>query len=542
MCPCKVGEGVERMSNLQSNAAATATDTLRQGSATNAFIVTGTDDEGDSLRTGSGNDRISTGAGDDDIRSGAGNDYVDAGVGNDDVYAGTGNDTVFGGRGQDDIYGQDGNDWLNGGADDDRIDGGLGNDLIWGESGNDTLFGDAGNDMLNGGSGNDILWGGADKDTFQFWLNNAEKNPNLANTWGQDTIKDFEAHDRIDLSSFWARFEDSVRKNFVDAVNFSVSGGGTNATGYTFNANPNNHAFTHDDKNTTLNLAQITTLGGEQYAITILSNDKLANVSEGTLTINISKMLGQDTVIEIDGVNSGTTYDWDKIFTADSQKVIHGTGVVWNDKKTFSTTGNDTISAANYDLNGKGAQMYGFAGNDALTGTTTADVIYGGDGSDIIRGLEGRDRLYGDAGNDILFGGAERDDLLGGADNDMLYGEADDDVLFGGSGNDILDGGAGNDTFLIGVKVDLNGDITFMGNTTVTDFVSGDKVRFVSEIVSWNLSDSTLNQSINALAGGVNYNSVTDIYKISDGTYTVTINQVDDADKSILDDLFTFIA
>ena len=55
------------------------------------------------------------------------------------------------------------------------------------------------------------------------------------------------------------------------------------------------------------------------------------------------------------------------------------------------------------------AHIIGTAGNDTLTGTTSADWI---------EGLAGNDTLYGLAGNDILDGGPGADKMYGGAGND----------------------------------------------------------------------------------------------------------------------------
>ncbi|KJB97788.1 hypothetical protein N826_02130 [Skermanella aerolata KACC 11604] len=65
------------------------------------------------------------------------------------------------------------------------------NNTINGAGGNDTIKGGAGNDVLNGGSGNDKLTGGTGTDTFHF--------TDIA-SMGRDTILDFQAGDKINLS------------------------------------------------------------------------------------------------------------------------------------------------------------------------------------------------------------------------------------------------------------------------------------------------------------------------------------------------------
>jgi len=85
---------------------------------------------------------------------------------------------------------------------------------------------------------------------------------------------------------------------------------------------------------------------------------------------------------------------------------------------TDGAIGNDILD------NGGGADnylMYGYAGNDDLSGGNNYDQLYGGGGNDTLDGGAGADRLYGDAGADILNGDA--DDTVfngGGPTNDSV--------------------------------------------------------------------------------------------------------------------------
>lgn len=65
-----------------------------------------------------------------------------------------------------------------------------------------------------------------------------------------------------------------------------------------------------------------------------------------------------------------------------------------------------------------------------IAGTSGNDSLYGAAGVS--------NRIYGFDGNDSLTGNSENDTLDGGAGNDTLYGQAGDDALNGGSGNDTL--------------------------------------------------------------------------------------------------------
>lgn len=104
------------------------------------------------------------------------------------------------------------------------------------------------------------------------------------------------------------------------------------------------------------------------------------------------------------------------------------------------------------DVFGVSNYIYGYGGNDTLTGGFQADnYIWGGTGNDIIDGGTRINRLYGEDGDDtITVGWSDTDSqLYGGAGNDTLRG-GDSGVFFdGGTGVDIMDGGAGADIYIV---------------------------------------------------------------------------------------------
>ena len=70
------------------------------------------------------------------------------------------------------------------------------------------------------------------------------------------------------------------------------------------------------------------------------------------------------------------------------------------------------------ELDDVGADMErlrGGSGNDTLTGSSAANVIYGGAGDDQLDGNDGNDTLYGQAGSDTI------DALDGPSFRDLLY-------------------------------------------------------------------------------------------------------------------------
>ncbi|WP_342235408.1 calcium-binding protein [Inquilinus sp. OTU3971] len=194
----------------------------------------------DGLDGGDGADRLVGGDGVDTIHGGADNDSVDAGTGNDLVFGEAGHDGLTGGAGDDRLDGGDGNDTLDGGAGADTLIGGAGidtanyaasatwvalnlatgassggdaqgdtlsgieqvlgsaqADILTGDSDANTLWGMAGDDVLAGGGNGDVLKGGAGNDRFVYTV----LSDSAVSGLGKDTIADFTAGDRIDLSA-----------------------------------------------------------------------------------------------------------------------------------------------------------------------------------------------------------------------------------------------------------------------------------------------------------------------------------------------------
>ncbi|MGO1074130.1 beta strand repeat-containing protein [Inquilinus sp. CA228] len=193
----------------------------------------------DSLSGGDGADRLVGGAGIDTIRGGIGNDSVDAGSEADQVFGEAGDDNLLGGDGNDRLDGGDGNDTLEGAVGSDTLIGGAGidtasyagsgsgvsvnlatgavsggaagdtlssieqvlgsaqADTLTGNAGANMLWGMGGGDVLTGGGGADVLKGGAGADRFVY----AAIGDSTVAAAGKDTIRDFSAGDRIDLSA-----------------------------------------------------------------------------------------------------------------------------------------------------------------------------------------------------------------------------------------------------------------------------------------------------------------------------------------------------
>jgi Ca2+-binding RTX toxin-like protein len=92
------------------------------------------------------------------------------------------------------------------------------------------------------------------------------------------------------------------------------------------------------------------------------------------------------------------------------------------------------INATNGDDNfvsrEDGASIFGFLGNDKLTGRADVDSLYGNQGNDNLFGAFGNDFLRGGSGDDILKGGAGLDFIRGGTGADSLTGGSQADLFF----------------------------------------------------------------------------------------------------------------
>jgi Ca2+-binding RTX toxin-like protein len=117
------------------------------------------------------------------------------------------------------------NKTLNGTSANDTLLGANGNDLLKGNAGNDVLYGNHGEDSLNGGDGNDILVGGSGKDVLLGGAgNDVFKFESISDFSGyssstSETLTDFQAGDKIDLSALKGFEFVGVGKGFTEKAN-----------------------------------------------------------------------------------------------------------------------------------------------------------------------------------------------------------------------------------------------------------------------------------------------------------------------------------
>lgn len=320
-------------------------------------------DEGNDIIWGwTGNDTASGGGGNDIIGGDWGNDILNGDAGNDSIFGWEGNDTLLGGLGNDLLMGEQGadlivagdgndivfgwveNDTINGGNGDDFIGGDQGNDIITGDSGNDVLFGWTGDDHISGGDGNDLLSGEDGNDT-------------LSGGPGQDSLYGGAGDDLISLGSsgsneHWGEAGNDVYAIFIPAQDVTnlvhdfvqgedkIDARAIGATGLGIGTN------------------QITTDGANVYV-----SSKLVLSATNGVTFAASDFIFAPqppdgiTLVSNDSVLEGTSRD--DILTA-----------------KFETYSNDLLAPVNQ-------RLFGYEGNDTITGGAGSDIISGGSGRDV---------------------------------------------------------------------------------------------------------------------------------------------------------------
>jgi hypothetical protein len=109
---------------------------------------------------------------------------------------------------------------------------------------------------------------------------------------------------------------------------------------------------------------------------------------------------------------------------------------------------------------------HGLGGNDKITISPKVTIgadLYGDASNDTLTGGAGADRIFGGTGNDKLIGGGGNDVLVGGDGNDVIADSAGTNVLIGGAGADKLTGGTGGDLLIAGPTT-FDADLTGLAN------------------------------------------------------------------------------
>ena len=378
-------------------------------------------DIGDTLNGGAGNDLLFGGSGGDTLNGGAGADHMFGGTGSDTYVVDSVGDVVdeTGGDGLDlvkssisfsladvtRVFGHIENLTLGGRAAINATGNDLDNVLI-GNSAKNTLNGGGGSDWLNGASGADKMYGGTGNDTYV--IDNKADVASEQNGDGSDTI----------LSSRSFSLADPVHA--VGSIeNLTLTGSATKATG-----NFLDNVLTGNDRANLL-------VGG-------VGADRLDG-GGGVDTASYTTSAAGVTVNLATGIGSGADAQGDRLF---------------NIENLTGSNFNDTLEG-----NAGNNKLAGGAGIDTIS---YADATSGANGEGVtVRLSTTRAQKTVTAGTDSLSG---FENLIGSQFNDTLTGNSGNNVLTGLAGNDRLTGAGGNDTYIF---------LPGFGKDTITDFAAG---------------------------------------------------------------------
>jgi len=366
----------------------------------------------------------------------------------------SGDDVLVGNSGNDTLYGGSGNDWLFGGDGNDILQGNDGDDVLFGADGADNLSGNAGDDALLGGGGNDTLSGGDGND----WIDGGNGDDAINGDNGNDILNGSDGNDTI----YGGSGADILQGGDGDDL---LMGGDGDDILYGGLGNDELQGGNGND-----------VLDGGGGAATLDGGD-------GTDTANFKSS------------TTGVTLNVETLFSSKYLTSIENVG------------GSDYNDAINGRLNSINV-LYGYNGNDSITGGNLADHLYGGAGNDTIHGGDGNDILSGDGGTDYLYGDGGNDTLIGSTGSQYLYGGDGDDILDGGADNDWLDGGNGIDTVTYAtaasaVGIDMRTNNGHSGAATLDWFVS------IENIIGSNYNDTIIGSSgDNVITGGAGADAI----------------------------------
>lgn len=297
-----------------------------------------------------------------------------------------------------------------------------------------TINGGDGDDTITGTKGIDTLIGGAGNDVFTF--SNSTQTTTTNNTSQMDVITDFNIlDDVINISSMagggatltatqtGANADDYVVSWLIDGVTNYVLLTGTGVTGgLTFN----NSGGTATATATSPSPITIDSFSVSSTGVSLSGSGPFRAFMTSSAVTNPNRNDYNTYYTKSDnyGANDAHTFDFAVLKgTAGSSAknsnispiiphpVTNAVLTIQNTNNGLNNTyaayvfvGDDTVGAKNDTLTAtlstNPSLMYGFDGNDTITGNTGNDTIFGGNGDDLINGGAGGDFLNGGTGSD----------------------------------------------------------------------------------------------------------------------------------------------
>jgi len=311
-------------------------------------------------------------------------------------------------------------------------------DVIGGD-GDEVLEGTARPNWMLGGRGNDVLTGGGGDDLID-------------GEWGDDTLTGGAG---ADIFRFYSDNWDDIRDYDADLFGQDV-------------------VTDFDPAEDMLHFAGRIIRGLQDLTITESGGDTTLTTSWGD-SVTLEGVAASALTDAHVRTRVGVRIEGGNIEGADGDDVL--TGSDDRDDIIYGFGGDDVIS--------------GGAGDDYLRGFDGDDTITGGDGNDVIGGEDGNDQIDGGAGDDFIIAEAGNDWVDGGTGDDLIETRGGNDTLVGGAGGDTLRGGRGDDDYSGGSGVDVFVIGRGWGDDIIRDFdIGSDILDFQGS--GFNLSDLSI--------------------------------------------------
>lgn len=430
-------------------------------------LVQQSTDGNDALYGYATDDRLAGSAGDDMLYGYGGSDTLDGGIGNDTLWGGNDNDVLDGG---------DGNDYLYGGTGDDSLEGGAGNDVLRGDTGSDVY-------RFGRGRGQDMIYNddtGSDKvDAIEFDADIAPGDILLTRSGSNLVLLLAGSTDKVTVSGFFTSDGTSAYKleeiRFADGTIWDVAtvkrlallgtAGNDSLTGYAsddlISAGEGNDVIYGNDGNDQLfgesGDDRLDGGAGNDILNGGLGDDYLSG-GEGSDVYQFGRGYGQDRINNSDRsegsqdvvqLENGVAMSDVRLTRNESTLIltILDTGDRLNVEHFFESDAQDGYQLDRIVFADGGYWDTEHIKQLVQLGSSGDDSLYGYAGNDILSGEDGNDSLYGYEGDDHLSGGVGNDWIQGDTGDDVLLGNAGEDYLSGGAGSNLIDGGEGNDTY-----------------------------------------------------------------------------------------------
>lgn len=418
------------------------------------------------------------------------------------VYGGSGNDTLTGGTGVDILYGDADNDTLRGGAGNDLLFGGTGDDTVEYSQGDgsDVVTEDSGFDTLKvsmtTGSVDRLYRDQSDNLVLRF------KDQSTVTVQGHFSSPDKAlekiqfTNTSWDLTALNSANYYLEGTNGPDVLEFGALPGVV-AFGEIAARGSGDVLYSSNLKTALLRGG----LSSDKIYVKDETEaaDVYMGVNEGNDQVYLSSLPSNKVHLFMAGVTAPlTSFTFERVGTQSNTTGVRFkyVGEPYADQSIVTVYNFNLVDAANFqvtftdavDASGNAASLtwdktvllqhikpIGTAGVDYLRPTTVFKEVYGLGGDDVLYG-DGRDGvlLDGGEGNDTLSGTSAAEVLFGGAGNDTLNAGGGDDILYGGTGADTLNGSGGNDLtrYFVGDGYDT---LTDSGGTSdILEFVDAD--------------------------------------------------------------------